>query len=154
MLTPWLQMNCDRARVRIRGPGSREPRRKSGAASRHRPSRKSRLCPSPGRNEEPDLYAVATCTKVRPYLTLPRYQTAAKDFSDPLERFRFASGCDPEARSLSRGYDYFFFEVFFATFLVAAFAVFFAFFAFLAMSSSVKNGLSEHAHAVHRHAQH
>ena len=44
-------------------------------------------------------------------------------------------------QSLSRGYDYFFFlEVFFATFLVAAFAVFFAFFAFLAMSSSVKNG--------------
>jgi hypothetical protein len=56
---------------------------------------------------------------------------------------------------LSRGYDYFiFFEVFFATFLVAAFAVFFAFFAFLAMSSSSKNWLSEHAHAVHRHAQH
>ena len=42
-------------------------------------------------------------------------------------------------QSLSRGYDYFFFlEVFFATFLVAAFAVFFAFFAFLAMSSSAK----------------
>ena len=36
--------------------------------------------------------------------------------------------------------DYFFFlEVFFATFLVAAFAVFFAFFAFLAMSSSVES---------------
>jgi hypothetical protein len=44
-------------------------------------------------------------------------------------------------QSLSRGYDYFFFfEVFFATFLVAAFAVFFAFFAFLAMSSSAKTG--------------
>ncbi len=58
-------------------------------------------------------------------------------------------------QSLSRGYDYFFFfEVFFATFLVAALAVFFAFFAFLAMSSSVKNWLSEHAHAVYRHAQH
>jgi hypothetical protein len=64
---------------------------------------------------------------------LPRYRTAAKDVSDPLERFR------PEAQSLSRGYDYFFFfEVFFANFLVAAFAVFFAFVAFLAMSSSVK----------------
>lgn len=49
-------------------------------------------------------------------------------------------GCDPEvAMSQSRGRDYFFFfEVFFATFLVAAFAVFFAFFAFLAMSSSLK----------------
>jgi hypothetical protein len=48
-------------------------------------------------------------------------------------------GWDPEAQSLNRGYDYFFFfEVFFASFLVAARAVFFAFFAFLAMSSSVK----------------
>jgi hypothetical protein len=56
---------------------------------------------------------------------------------------------------LSRGSDYFFFfEVFFATFLVAAFAVFFAFFAFLAMSSSGENLLSEHAPTVHRHAQH
>jgi hypothetical protein len=55
-----------------------------------------------------------------------------------------------------RGYGYFFFlEVFFATFLVAALAVFFAFFAFLAMSSSVKkNLLNEYAHAVHRHAHH
>ena len=69
--------------------------------------------------------------------------------------FALCPGCDPEAQSLSRGYDYFFFfEVFFATFLVAAFAVFFAFFAFLAMWSSVKNWLSEHAHAVYRHAQH
>jgi hypothetical protein len=33
-------------------------------------------------------------------------------------------------------------EVFFATFLVAAFAVFFAFFAFLAMSSSVEKNHS------------
>jgi hypothetical protein len=56
---------------------------------------------------------------------------------------------------LSCGYGYFFFfEVFFATFLVAAFAVFFAFFAFLAMSSSINISLSEHAQAVHRHAQH
>lgn len=53
--------------------------------------------------------------------------------------FALRPGCNPETQSLSRGYDYFFFfEVFFATFLVAAFAVFFAFFAFLAMSSSLK----------------
>jgi hypothetical protein len=64
-------------------------------------------------------------------------------------------GCDPEVQSLSRGHDYLiFFEVFFATFLVAAREVFFAFFAFLAMSSSLKNWLSEHAHAVYRRAQH
>jgi hypothetical protein len=56
-------------------------------------------------------------------------------------------GCDPEAQSLSRGSDYFFFfEVFFATFLVAAFAVFFAFFAFLAMSPSVKKTDSVNMH--------
>jgi hypothetical protein len=54
-------------------------------------------------------------------------------------RFRFASGVRPGGAISQCGYDYFFFfEVFFATFLVAAFAVFFAFFAFLAMSSSVK----------------
>jgi hypothetical protein len=68
--------------------------------------------------------------RVRSYLT----RTATKDISDPLETFRTR-----RRQSLSRGYDYFFFlEVFFATFLAAAFAVFFAFFAFLAMSSSEK----------------
>lgn len=52
--------------------------------------------------------------------------------------FALCRGCAPKTQSLSRGYDYFFFfEVFFATFLVAAFAVFFAFFAFLAMLLSV-----------------
>jgi hypothetical protein len=63
-------------------------------------------------------------------------------------------GCEPKPAIFRRGYGYFFFfEVFFATFLVAAFAVFFAFFAFLAMSSS-KIWLSEHAHAAYRHAHH
>jgi hypothetical protein len=32
-----------------------------------------------GRNEKPDLCTAATCTKNRPYLTWPRYRTAAKD---------------------------------------------------------------------------
>ena len=68
-------------------------------------------------------------------LPLPRYRTAAKDVSDPLEGFALRPGCDPEAAISRRDY-FFFLEVFFATFLVAAFAVFFAFFAFLAMSSS------------------
>jgi hypothetical protein len=80
---------------------------------------------------------------------------AATGISDPLERSRLPRGTRGR-QSVRRGRDYFFFlEVFFATFLVAAFAVFFAFFAFLAMSSSVeKNSLDEHAHAVNRHAQH
>lgn len=71
---------------------------------------------------------------------LPRYRTAAKDTSDPLERFRFAPRLRPRGGNVSvaRPRLLLFFEVFFATFLVAAFAVFFAFFAFLAMSSSVK----------------
>ena len=50
-----------------------------------------------GRNEKPDLCAAATCTRVWPYLTLPRYRTAAKDVSDPLEGFALHPGCDPEA---------------------------------------------------------
>ena len=61
------------------------------------PSRKSRSCPSPGRNEKPDLYAVASCTKGRSYVALPRYRTAAKDISDPLDRFALRPGCDPLA---------------------------------------------------------
>jgi hypothetical protein len=88
-------------------------------------------------NEKPDLCAAATRAKVRPYHALPRHQTAAKDILDPLERCRFASGFQPGGGNLSvvdTGY-FFFLEVFFATFLVAALAVFFA---FLAMSSSVK----------------
>jgi hypothetical protein len=108
-----------------------------------------------GRNEKPDLYAAATCTKVRRYLPCRDTERLQGTFQIIWRGFALCPGCDPEAQSLSRGYDYFFFfEVFFATFLVAAFAVFFAFFAFLAMSSSVKNWLSEHAHVVYRHAQH
>jgi hypothetical protein len=62
-----------------------------------------------------------------------------KGFQILWKGFAMLPGWDPEAQSLSRGYDYvFFFEVFFATFLVAARVVFFAFFAFLAMSSSLK----------------
>jgi hypothetical protein len=71
--TPWLQMHRDSGRVRIRGPGSREPRRKSVAAMRHRSFAQQQIMPLRGRNQKPDPYAVAPCTKVRPYLTLPRY---------------------------------------------------------------------------------
>jgi hypothetical protein len=92
----------------------------------------------------------------RPGLILPCRQTVRlqRTYQILRDRFRFASGGEPEAQSLSRGSDYFFFfAVFLATFLVAALAVFFAFFAFLAMSSSMRLSLSERAHAVHRHAQ-
>jgi hypothetical protein len=71
------------------------------------------------------------------------------------ERCRLRPRATRKPRLLNRRYYYFFFfEVFFAVFLVADLAVFFAFFAFLAMCSSVKNQLSEHAHAVYQHAQH
>jgi hypothetical protein len=54
-------------------------------------------------------------------------------------------------QSLSRDY-FFFLEVFFATFLVAAFAVFVAFFAFLAMSSSLKSGsVNMHTPSIDMH---
>jgi hypothetical protein len=72
---------------------------------------------------------------------------------DSLKSCRLCPGCGLEAAFRRRRYGYFFFlEVFFATFLLAALAVFFAFFAFLAMSSSVKSRFNEYAHAVHRHA--
>ena len=45
-LTPRLQMNRDSGRVRIRGPGSREPRRKSVAAMRHRSFAQEQIMPT------------------------------------------------------------------------------------------------------------
>ncbi|WP_206734295.1 hypothetical protein, partial [Bradyrhizobium zhanjiangense] len=98
------------------------------------------ITPSRGKNEKPDLYAAATCIKVRPYLKLAAIPNGCKGRFISFGRSRFLSRLRPEGGNrISSRYDYFFFfEVFFATFLVAAFAVFFAFFAFLAMSSSVR----------------
>ena len=123
---------------------------------RDTPSAKADHAPRRGGNEKPDLYAVASCTKARPYDASPRYRTAAKDISDPLERFRFASGLRPGGGNLS----------------VAGMATSFSLKSSLPLSwwlpsrSSLpsllswpcrppsKNWLSEHAHAVDRHAQH
>jgi len=94
----WHKVNSDSGRVRIRGPGSREPRRKSVAALRHRSFAQEQIMPLAGaETQKPDLYAAATCTKVRPYLSVPRYRTAAKDASYPLGGFALRPGCDPEA---------------------------------------------------------
>ena len=154
-LTPWLQMNRDSGRVRIRGPGSREPRRKSVAAMRHRSFAQEQIMPTGA--ETKNRTFMQSPPAQRSGLILPCRDTERLQRMLHIlwERYRFASGLRPGGAISSRGYDYFFFfEVFFATFLVAAFAVFFAFFAFLAMSSSVKKCRSEHAHAVDRHAQH
>jgi hypothetical protein len=125
--------------ARASRPGGIDPLRKSGS------------CPS-GRNEKPDLYAVASCIKVRPsYLAAKPY-----DCKGLFRSLGEVSLCvrGAKAHSLGRRCDYFFFfAVFLATFLVAALAVFFAFFAFLAMWSPMRLSLSERAHAVHRHAQ-
>ena len=51
-LTPWLQMNRDSGRVRIRGPGSREPRRKSVAALRHRSFAQEQIMPLTGQKRK------------------------------------------------------------------------------------------------------
>jgi hypothetical protein len=121
---------------------------------RHRSFAVRAYQPSPGTNKKPDLYAAAAvCTKVRAYLASSRYLNACKAPFRSFEEICFASGFRSGAKLSPSRYDYFFLDVFFATFLVA-FAVFFAFFAFLAMSSSFKNWLSEHAHAEYRHAQH
>src|SRR5882724_13645645 len=68
---------------------------------RDTPSAKADHAPRRGGNEKPDLYAVASCTKARPYDASPRYRTAAKDISDPLERFRLASGLRPGGGNFS-----------------------------------------------------
>jgi hypothetical protein len=43
-----LKVNTDSGRVRIRGPGSREPRRKSVAALRHRSFAQEQIMPLAG----------------------------------------------------------------------------------------------------------
>ncbi len=123
--------SCPFVRPARAGPGSREPSRGASRPCGFDPSRKRTSCPS-GRTKTgplcshhlhkgPALSCLATILNgcKGPFHTLWR-------------GFALRPGCDPEAQSLSRGYDYFFFfEVFLATFLVAAIAVFFAFFAFL-----------------------
>jgi hypothetical protein len=155
-------MNRGGGRVRICGPGSREPRRKRVAAIEHRAFAQQQIMAAGAETKNRTFMREPPAQ--RSGLILPcRHTERLKDTSYPVgealypvgEALLCGPGCDPEAQSLSRGYGYFFFfEVFFATFLVAAFAVFFAFFAFLAMSSSIKSWLSEHAHAVDRHAHH
>jgi hypothetical protein len=71
--------------------GSREPHRKRVAAMRHRSFAQEPIMPTGAETKTGPLCS-SHLHKVRPYLTLPRYRTAAKDISDPLERFRFASG--------------------------------------------------------------
>ena len=133
-------MNRDSGCVRIRGPGSRKPRRRASRPCGIDPSRKSRSC-APGQNRKTGPLCSSHLQKgpASSYLAAILNGCKGRFIRSFGRGFVLRPGYDPEAQSLSRGYDYFFFfEVFFATFLVAAFAVFFAFFAFLAMSSSVK----------------
>ena len=133
------------------GPGSREPSRGASRPCGFDPSRKSTSCPS-GQKRKTGPLCSSHLHKG------PALSCLCRDTERLQRTLRIlwkVSLCVRVAtrrrQSLSRDY-FFFLEVFFATFLVAAFAVFLAFFAFLAMSSSVKNWLSEHAHAVDRHA--
>lgn len=119
-----------------------DPLRKSGSRSSGQKRKTGPLCSS-YLNKGP----ISSYLAAKPY-------GCQRTFQIPGRGFALRSGCDPEAQSLSRRRDYFFFfAVFLATFLVAALAVFFAFFAFLAISSSMRLSLSERAHVVHLHAQ-
>jgi len=96
------KINLDKGRVRVSrtrlsGTAPQERRGHSASILRARTDH----APHRGGNEKPDLYAVISCTKVRTYNALPRYRTAAKDISDPLERFRFASGLRPQGGDFS-----------------------------------------------------
>ena len=77
-------------RVRIRGPCSREPRRRGVAALRHRSFAQEQVMLTGSDTKNRTFMQPPPCTKVRPYLAFPI--PAAKDTSDPLERFRFVSG--------------------------------------------------------------
>jgi hypothetical protein len=140
-------MKRDIGRVRIRGPGSREPRRKSVVAMRHRSFAQEQIMPTEAETKNRTFMQQLPAQRSDLILSCRDTEQLQRTFQIPWRGFALRPGCDPEAQSLSRGYDYFFFfEVFFATFLVAAFAVFFAFFAFLAMSSSLKKSGSVNMH--------
>src|SRR5258708_3835017 len=88
-------MNRDSGRVRIRGPGSREPRRKSVAARRHRSFAQGKIMPLVGAETKTGPLCSSHLHKGPALSYLAGYRTAAKDASNPLERFRFASGVRP-----------------------------------------------------------
>jgi hypothetical protein len=81
-------------RPAIAGPGSREPSRVASRPCGFDPRARADHAHR-GRNEKSVLCPAATCTKVRPYLTLPRYRTAARTLHIPWERSRFAPGLRP-----------------------------------------------------------
>jgi hypothetical protein len=121
------------------GPGSLEPSRGASRPCGFDPSRESTSCPL-GQKRKTGPLCSSHLHKG------PALSCLCRDTERLQRTFQIlwkVSLCVRVAtrrrQSSSRGCDYFFFlEVFFATFLVAALAVFFAFFAFLAMSSSVK----------------
>jgi hypothetical protein len=95
--------------------------------------------PSPGQKRKTGPLCSNHLHKGQAYNASPRYRKAEGHFRSFGEVSLCVRVATRRRQFLSRGYNYFFFfEVFLATFLVAAFAVFFAFFVFLAMSPSVK----------------
>src|SRR6476620_5899334 len=84
------------------------------------PSRKGRSCPSSEQKRKTGPLCSSHLHK-GPALSTCRDTERLQRMLHILWRgFALRPECDPEAQSLSRGYDYFFFfEVFFATFLVA-----------------------------------
>lgn len=102
------------------------------------PSRKSRSCPSPGLKRKTGPLRSSHLPKGPALSYLAAIPNGCKGHFRSFEEVSLCVRVAPRRRQFfCRGHGYFFFlEVFFATFLVAAFVVFFAFFA---MSSSVKN---------------
>src|SRR5258708_37867433 len=103
-----------------RGPGAREPCRKGVAVVRRRSFAREQIMPLAGSE-----------TKNRPFMQWLAAQTAGlmlpcrvperlqRTFQILWRGFALRPGSDPQAAISQRGYDYFFFfEVFFATFLV------------------------------------
>ena len=85
-------------------------------------------------------------------LPLPRYRTAAKDVSDPLEGFALRPGCDPEA-AISQSRLLLFLGSLLCHLLGGCLRGLLCLLCFLGHVVLFK-WLSEHAHAEYRHAQH
>src|SRR3984885_13212542 len=85
-------------------------------------------------------------------LPLPRYRTAAKDVSDPLEGFALRPGCDPEA-AISQSRLLLFLGSLLCHLLGGCLRGFLCLLCFLGHVVLFEKWLSEHAHAEYRHAQ-
>jgi hypothetical protein len=92
------KINLDKGRARIRGSGSREPRRKSVAAIRHRSFAQEQIMPLAGAETKNRTFMHSQLRKGPALYCLAAIPNGCKGhFQIPWRGFALRPGCDPEA---------------------------------------------------------